>query len=109
MEICQFVAILLSASLMGHTAPQASVAESGKLFIEIQKGEGAVNYAKSRTNREIIIQVQDENHKPVGGAVVVFTLPRQGASGAFVNGSKTLTLMTDAKGQAIAQSFKPNP
>ncbi len=78
------------------------------LQIQILSGEGAVNYAKSRTNREIIVQVQDENHRPVGGATVALLLPERGAGGTFSNGTGMMTATTDAKGQVLVHAIKPN-
>jgi hypothetical protein len=56
-----------------------------------------------------VVRVEDENHKPVVGAAVVFTLPTEGATGDFGNGSKTLTVLTDRSGLAAAQGLKMNP
>jgi hypothetical protein len=78
------------------------------LNIVIVEGEGAINNVKQRVNRDPIVQVEDENHRPIAGAAVVFFLPDQGASGTFVNGSRTLTVMTDAQGRAIATGIRPN-
>ena len=61
-----------------------------------------------RPAREPIVQVEDENHKPVAGAAVVFLLPDQGASGAFADGSHMLTVTSDAQGRAIAHGLRPN-
>jgi hypothetical protein len=51
------------------------------LNIVIVEGEGAINNVKQRVNRDPIVQVEDENHRPIAGAAVVFFLPDQGASG----------------------------
>ena len=59
-------------------------------------------------NREPIVEVEDENHKPVAGAAVVFFLPTSGPSGTFANGSQTLTVTTDATGRASATGIHPN-
>ena len=48
------------------------------LEILIVEGEGAINNVKQRVNREPIVQVEDENHKPVAGAAVTFFLPNDG-------------------------------
>jgi len=80
----------------------------GKLNIVILEGEGAINNVRQRVAREPIVQVEDENHKPLGGAVVTFTLPNQGPSASFANGAKTLTVTTDSKGQAVARGLQPN-
>ena len=89
--------------------PSAWAQDTGsQLNIVIVEGEGAINNIKQRTAREPIVQVEDQNHKPVAGAAVVFLLPDQGASGVFANGSHTLTVMTDAQGRAVARGFRPN-
>ena len=77
------------------------------LNIEIIEGEGAINNIRQRTAREPIVQVTDENHKPVAGALVLFTAPNRGAGGLF-NGARTLSVTTDAQGRAVAQGFQPN-
>jgi hypothetical protein len=78
------------------------------LNLIVVEGEGAINNIRQRTARETIVQVEDENRKPVAGAVVVFTLPSQGAGGTFANGAQTLTVMTDAQGRAVAQGLRVN-
>jgi hypothetical protein len=78
------------------------------LNLIVVEGEGAINNLRQRTARETIVQVEDENHKPVAGAVVVFTLPSQGAGGAFANGAQTLTVTTNAQGRAVAQGLRVN-
>jgi hypothetical protein len=101
---------LCCASLQLATAP--GVAQSApvpsKLFIQVLEGEGALNDMRSRTTREPIVQVQDENHKPIAGVVIIFTTPSSGASATFSNGLTSLQTVTDAEGKAIAAGFKPN-
>jgi hypothetical protein len=101
------IALVVFASQSGYSETQAG-GEALSLRIDTLSGEGAVNYLKSRTSREVIVQVTDENHKPVAGAVVVFALPEQGASGAFVDGSTMLTTTTDADGKAVASGLRAN-
>ena len=61
-----------------------------------------------RTARETIVQVENENRKPVAGAVVVFRLPSQGAGGTFANGAaagisaKTVAIILAVAGTAAA-------
>jgi hypothetical protein len=102
--------MLCCASLQLATAP--GVAQSApvpsKLFIQVLEGEGALNDIRSRTTREPIVQVQDENHKPIAGVVIIFTTPSSGASATFSNGLTSLQTVTDAEGKAIAAGFKPN-
>ncbi len=79
-----------------------------RLNIVIVEGEGAINNVKQRVNREPIVQVEDENHKPIAGAAVVFFLPNQGPSGFFANGGKSLTVTTNADGRATASAITRN-
>jgi len=78
------------------------------LNLVILEGEGAINNIRQRTAREPIVQVEDENHRPVAGAAVAFTLPSNGAGGTFANGARTLTTVTDSQGRAVARGFRPN-
>ena len=98
------LSVLLSFCLWANA--QAQVAPM--LNLVVIEGDGAINNVRQRTAREPIVQVQDENHKPVAGAIVTFTLPSRGASGVFANGSQTLTVSTDQQGQAVARGLRPH-
>jgi hypothetical protein len=78
------------------------------LSITIVEGEGAINNVRQRVNREPIVQVEDQNHRPIAGAVVIFFLPDQGASGTFTDGSRMLMTVTDNQGRAVARGIRPN-
>ena len=86
----------------GQPAPGQS------LQIVVVEGEGAINNVRSRVNREPIVRVEDQNHKPVAGAAVVFFLPNEGPGGTFLNGTSSLTTTTDARGRAIARGAQFN-
>ncbi|MBI1789348.1 MAG: carboxypeptidase regulatory-like domain-containing protein [Acidobacteria bacterium] len=101
-------AILMSCVLAQPMMPLGAAQQAGKLKIAIIEGEGAINNIKQRIAREPIVEVQDENDRPVAGAVVVFTLPQRGAGGVFSNGSNMMTAVTDEKGRAAARGLKPN-
>lgn len=78
-----------------------------QLSIVVVDGEGAINHVRQRASRDPIVRIEDENHRPIAGATVVFTLPTDGASGEF-SGSKTSTMVTDNQGQVIARGLKVN-
>jgi hypothetical protein len=78
------------------------------LVITILDGEGALNDIRQRTAREPIVQVEDENHNPVPGAAVLFTLPGSGPSGFFAGGAQTFSTVTDSAGRAAAHGLRPN-
>lgn len=105
------VAAMLVLTVLGvaQSAPaQAGANAPGKLNIDIIEGEDAINNIRLRTAREPIVEVTDENHKPVAGALVLFALPGGGPGGEFANGARTLSVVTDAQGRAVATGFKPN-
>ncbi len=95
------------AQIAGISASKAGAPMA--LQIVILEGEDALNNIRQRTAREPIVQVQDENHKPVAGAVVLFTIKRgaKGASASF-GGGATLAAVTGLDGIAVAKGLTPN-
>ena len=102
---CLFLVALLLLNFLGLPAWSQTPTS---LQIVIVEGEGAINNVKQRVNREPIVQVEDENHKPVAGAAVIFFLPNQGPGGTFANGSSSLTTTTNAEGRAVARGIRFN-
>src|SRR5690348_8350565 len=103
------LALLLTGLMASPALPFAAAQDTPlKLNITIVEGDGAINNIRQRTAREPIVQVEDQNHRPIAGAAVLFELPGQGASGVFPNGSHTLTVMTDSQGRAVAHGLRPN-
>ena len=101
-------AILMSLLAQTATFGYQETSQLPKLNIEIVEGEGAVNNIRQRMAREPMVQVTDENRKPIAGAAVVFMLPSQGVGGSFANGAKTLTTLTDSNGNAVARGMQAN-
>ena len=100
------------AGLLAQARPvgiAAQIQTAGpRLMLVVVEGEGAINNIRQRTAREPIVEVQDENHRPVSGALVLFALPRGGAGGTFANGATTLRITTNAQGRAVARGLRPN-
>jgi hypothetical protein len=91
-----------------HATPVEAQNLPTELNIVVVQGEGAINKVRQHVTQEPIVQIEDENHNPLSGAAVVFTLPTEGATGEFGNGSKTLTVLTDSRGQATAKGLRVN-
>jgi hypothetical protein len=103
------VSCLMLASLLGARPLEQQPQESSpKIFLNVIDGEGRLNDIKQRVNKEPIVQVEDENHKPIQGAAVIFFLPAIGPSGTFANGSQSLAVTTDSLGRAAATGIHPN-
>ena len=106
MRLRNIPAVLLLASILGIVALKAQSPPT-ELHLTIIEGNGAINNLQRRTAREPIVQVTDQNHRPVAGAAVSFELPGTGAGGAF-KGANVLKVVTNAKGIAKAAGFRPN-
>lgn len=99
----------------GPTAPlfaQAAAAGAAPmmLHITILEGEDSLNNIRERTAREPIVQVEDENHKPVAGALILFSIQDSGTTGAGAsfNGLSSLSVRTGTDGRAVAHGLTPN-
>lgn len=105
------VVLLCAAMLVTPVVPAAQAPASGgglTLNIVILEGEGAVNNIRQRVAREPIVRVEDENHKPVAGATVVFLLPSDGAGGSFPGNQHMVTVQTNQNGEAVGRGLRPN-
>ena len=102
-----FPVAVTQAQTAGVTGAQGGAAM--QLRIVILDGDNALNNIRQRTAREPVIQIEDENHKPVAGAAIVFLVRggSTGANGSFA-GSQTFTTTTDALGHATGLGFTPN-
>ncbi len=79
-----------------------------RIEIVVVEGQGVVSGARQRLAHDPVIRVEDDDHRSIVGATVSFALPLSGASGEFLNGSKTLTVITDKSGQAAAHGIRTN-
>lgn len=105
---CRVSGLLCAVLTIQAVALPVPPPEGPALNIVIIEGDGAINNIKQRVAREPIVEVQDENHKPIAGAAVLFELPQNGAGGTFAQGAHTATFTTDANGRAVAHGFHAN-
>jgi hypothetical protein len=102
LELCFFLAF-------SGVLPRALAQDvPARIDIIVVQGEGATNSIRQKVSQDPVVRVEDDDHRPVAGAVVVFALPVSGASGEFVNGSKTLSTVTEKDGLAAAHALKTN-
>jgi len=101
---------LLITGVLAFPLPPLAFAQDAplRLNLVVVEGDGAINNIRQRTAREPIVQVEDQNHRPVAGAAVVFSLPSSGPGGTFAGGAHSLTVTTNAQGRAIAHGLTPN-
>jgi hypothetical protein len=100
--------VLAGLVVFGFPAAMFAQEPAHRLNLVIVEGDGAINNIRQRTAREPIVQVEDENHKPVAGAAVLFLLPDRGPGGTFADGSHSLSVVTDSQGRAAARGIHFN-
>jgi hypothetical protein len=81
-------------------------AQQSPLKIVVIEGEAGVNIIQQKTAVKPLIEVRDRNNNPVAGAVVTFSI--EGGKAATFGGASTLTVATNAAGQAAVSSLTPN-
>ncbi len=92
----------------GPTLQPGQINPGPALHIEIIDGEGALNNIKGRIATNIIVQVEDRDHRPVPGAVVTLISPSGGPSGTFSGGQHLVSLSTGRDGRVVVQGFRAN-
>lgn len=93
---------ILALSLVAYAPAQAQ----GNLQIVVIAGENAVNIIQQKTAVTPIVEVRDRNGIPVAGAVVTFSI-QGGSVASFPGAAATMTVVTNAAGQA-APPYSPS-
>jgi len=75
------------------------------LRVVVIEGEDAVNIIQQKTAVRPVVEVRDRNNLPVPGALVTFSIGGQAAS---FGGASTLTVATNAAGQAAVSGLMPS-
>jgi len=81
-------------------------AQGPPLRIVVLAGEDSVNVIQQKTAVAPLVEVRDRNNNPVSGAVVTFAV-QGGRAAAFQGGATTMTIATNAAGQAAATGLTP--
>lgn len=97
-----FISAIAALTLVGQPAA-AQQANNADLRIVVVEGEDAVNIIQQKTAVAPIVEVRDRNNLPVSGAAVTFSI----GQGASFGGQSTLTVLTNAAGQATATGLTP--
>jgi hypothetical protein len=98
--------LLLAMYLPAEENPQTPA--PAKIQLVIVGGNDLINNINTRTSRPTIVQVEDENHRPVAGATVSFLLPNTGPGGTFAGGSRSVSLVTGSNGQVTMPRMTTN-
>jgi hypothetical protein len=71
-------------------------------------GNGGMNDLERKVMSPLVVQVLDQNDRPVDGAEVIFRFPLRGASAVFADQKTSQTVRTNADGQAAAVGWTAN-
>jgi hypothetical protein len=95
---------------IADVTPPAAIAQTAPAGINlvVVRGEGVIHNSGQATTSDLIVKVEDDDHRPVSGASVVFALPTSGPSGTFWNQSLNVATVTDKEGLASARGLKVN-
>lgn len=84
----------------------AEQAQQAALRVVVIEGEDAVNIIQQKTAVRPVVEVRDRNNLPVPGAIVTFSI--EGGKAASFGGASTLTVATNAAGQAAVTGLTPS-
>src|ERR1700733_6064873 len=84
-------------------APPLPVEQS--LKVVTLAGEGEMNDLERRVMAPLVVQVLDQNQRPIAGAEVVFRFPINGPTATFAGGKGSVTVRTRGDGQAAATNW----
>lgn len=93
--------VLVALLLTGVTV----LAQDAPLKIVVLEGEAGVNIIQQKTAVKPVVEVRDRNNLPVPGAIVTFSI--EGGKAATFGGASTMTVATNAAGQAAVSSLSP--
>lgn len=71
-------------------------------------GRDEVNDIQRKIMAPLVVEVLDQNDRPVEGAEVVFRFPLQGPSATFSGGRASQTVRTNGQGEAAATNWMAN-
>ncbi len=83
-----------------------AAAQTAGLRIVVIEGEDGVNIIQQKTAVRPLVEVRDRNNLPVPGALVTFSI--EGGKAASFGGASTLTVATNAAGQAAVTGLTPS-
>lgn len=90
------------------TAPIAQLPMMRSLKVTALAGNKAMNDLERGLMSPLVIQVLDQNDRPVEGAEVVFRFPLNGPGATFRGGNSSQTVRTNGQGQAAATNWTAN-
>jgi hypothetical protein len=102
------------ASTMPQTAPappakpMAPLPIIKNLKLLVLSGNGEMNDLERKVMSPLVVQILDQNDRPVEGADVVFRFPLDGPSATFTGGKTSQSVRSNGTGEAAAVNWMAN-
>ena len=90
------------------TEPMGALPIVENLKIFVLAGEGEMNDMERRVMAPVVVEVRDQNDRPVESAEVTFRFPPSGPSAYFPGPKLAQTVRTNVQGQAAATGWTAN-
>jgi hypothetical protein len=97
-----------TAPLNPPTKPMAQLPIIKNLKVLVLSGNGEMNDLERRVMAPLVVQVLDQNDRPVEGAEVIFRFPLNGPSAAFAGGKTSQNVRSNGTGEAAALNWMAN-
>ena len=107
-SICIILSVAMVCQAQQVSGPKQNLVQAGGIKIVAVQGEGAINNIRAKTATQPVVEVRDDQDKPIPGAEVVFQLPAAGPGGVFNGWMRNQTARTNEQGQAAASGLAPN-
>jgi hypothetical protein len=107
MRLLMAICVFTTEAFAQQPNPAPTEAPAVGLKILVLEGQDGVNNIRAPMPANIVVEVRDDNDRPVEGAKVNFQLPLMGPSGGFEGGVRNKEATTTIQGQA-AVSYTPN-
>jgi hypothetical protein len=78
------------------------------LKVVVLAGREEVNDIQRKVMAPLVVEILDQNDRPVEGAEVVFRFPLEGPSAVFAGGRTSLTARTNGQGEVAATNWMAN-
>jgi hypothetical protein len=88
--------------------PTAQLPVEQSLKIRVLAGNNEMNDLERRIMAPLVVQVVDQNERPIESAEVVFRFPISGPSATFAGGKSSIVARTNGTGQVAATNWMAN-
>jgi hypothetical protein len=88
--------------------PAVQLPVEQNLTVRVLAGNGEMNDLQRHVMAPLVVQVVDQNERPMDGAEVVFRFPLNGPGANFSGGKTSASVRTNSGGQAAATNWMAN-